>query len=174
MQTKGYVSYVGSKPFGNKVLYSFRLKTEDKWFGCGGTDPKVQIGDGIDFEYSEKNGRFDVMVPSIKRMEAAQVHQSTPSSELTRGMSKDDYWGDKAAKDVEKDLRIQWQSARNAAIETVAILVSSESLKLPEKNKTDAIIGKIADLTDKYYRESVDVGASESDESGDIGAAEAA
>lgn len=163
MQSKGYVSYCSSKPFGNKMLWSFRLKNEEKWFGCGETDPKVKTGEQIEFSYTEKNGRYNVEIPTIVRFTAdTTVHNGTPSKNLTGNTNsggREEYWNDKAAKDVEKDLRIQWQSARNAAIEVVGILVSSDSLKLPEKNKSDAILGKIADLTDKFYAESGAVGA---------------
>lgn len=170
-QQKGYVQWVGSKPYGSSMTWTFRLKNVEMWFNCGAQNPNVSTGDFIEFDYTEKNGRSQVNVGSLKKLDTSpQVHQGTPSASLAAGSVrsvagksdyaiKEQYWSDKAKGDMERDLRIQWQSARNAAIEVVGILVSSDSLKLPEKNKSDAILGKIADLTDKFYAESGAVGA---------------
>lgn len=161
MQGKGYVKWVGSRPYGSTMSWTFRLKNTEMWFNCGGQSPNVEINDHIEFDYVDKNGRAAVNVGSIKKLSAdAQVHQGTPSTALAHtphvGGGREEYWNDKASKDVEKDLRIQWQSARNAAIEVTSLLVTADALKLPEKNKGEAILGKIADLTEKFYRESAE------------------
>lgn len=182
-QQKGYVQWVGSKPYGSSMTWTFRLKNVEMWFNCGAQNPNVQTGEHIEFDYTEKNGRSQVNVGSIKKLSSSpEVHQGTPSGSLAQrsvqGKSeyqvKEQYWSDKAKGDVERDLRIQWQSARNAAIEVVGILVSSESLKLPEKNKSDAILGKISDLTDRFYRESGSVGQDATPEEGTEASTEAA
>lgn len=156
MQQKGYVQWVGSKPFGQRISWSLRLKNVDQWYNCGGQDPNVSINDHVEFDYTEKDGRGYINMGSFKKLSSSpEVHQGTGSKDLAKsGNVKEDYWNEKSRKDDSKDLRIQWQSARNAAIEVVGILVTNGSLKLPEKNQSDAILGKIADLTDKFYKES--------------------
>lgn len=162
MQTKGYVSYVGSKPWKDKVFWSFRLKNEDKWFGTGTANPSLAINDQVEFDYVEKEGRFNVSPGTIKKLTSdTTIHQGTGSETLTKSASpksdyalKEQYWSDKAKGDVEKDLRIQWQSARNAAIEAASLLVAAGVLTLPAKNGSDAVLGKVADLTERFYRES--------------------
>lgn len=165
MTEKGYVQWVGSKPMSWGLVWSFRLKNVEKWFGTGKMDPKINVGDHIEFEYSEVKGRNEVNLGSLRKLESSpQVHQGTPSSALSapaasNGRSdyalKEQYWNDKAKNDVQKDLRIQWQSARNAAIEVVGVLVKASALQLPAKNQSEAILGKVADLTEKFYSESI-------------------
>lgn len=163
----GYVQWVGSKPYGTGMSWTFRLKNVEKWFNCGGQSPNVAVGDHIEFDYTEKGGRATVNVGSIKKLEGGQVHNSTPSASFPAPVKsdyaqKESYWSDKAKGDVSKDLRIQWQSARNAAIEITGILVTNGILKLPEKNGSEAVLGKVADLTERFYRESANPPAVES------------
>lgn len=171
MQT-GYVSYVGNNNFKGKTLYSFRLQNEDKWFNCGGTDPKVAKGDKVEFDYTDKNGRGEVSIPSLRKLGGSnEVHQGTSSSALTAasssggGLSKDQYWVNKEKKDEAKaeeyaanNLRIQWQAARNSAIEITGILVTAGVLTIPAKNGGEAILGKVHDLTERYFKETGAVG----------------
>lgn len=165
MQAQGRVSYVGSKPFGSKVLWSLRLQNNDAWFNCGERDPNVKSGDNVEFEYTvNPNGKSQVSIPTVRVLAGAAattVTQSAPSSSFkaSSGSGSKEYWDAKAETDKARDLRIQHQSARNAAIEVVGILVGKDLLKLPEKNASEAVLGKISDLTERFYKESTDVTA---------------
>lgn len=160
MQAQGRVSYVGSKPYGSKVLWSLRLQNNDAWFNCGERDPNVKSGDNVEFEYTvNPNGKSQVSIPTVRVLAGATattVTQSQPSSSF-KGNGKEEYWENRAADDKLKDLRIQHQSARNAAIEVVGILVSKDLLTLPGKNASEAVLGKISDLTERFYKETTDV-----------------
>lgn len=171
MQSKGYVKWVGSKPYGSSLSWTFRLNDVDMWFNCGAVDPKLNKGDHIEFEYTEKNGRSSVQSATIRKLAGGEIHQGTASATLAAkstgsvSSGREEYWNEKAKSDVQKDLRIQWQSARNAAVEVAGILVANGILKLPEKNPTEAVLGKIADLTERYFNESKGIG----DEEGVLG-----
>lgn len=175
---QGYVSGYWANNVKGKILHSFRVKNDQTFYNCGGTDPKVAKGDHIEFEFTDKNGRAEVSIPSIRKMDSSpKIHQGTSGAALlgvvgAAKLDRDEYWSNKEKRDVAKDaefvvkdLRIQWQAARKDAIQITSILVEN-GLKLPEKNAEAAIIGKIADLTEKLFNETQKVGdpVSSSDE----------
>jgi hypothetical protein len=159
---KGYVNWCGSNDFHGKKLWSFRLKNEEKWFNTGEMDPNIAKGELVEFNYDVNNGRYVVDLPSL-------VHINVGTAVSTNGVStgrmakrgnKDDYWDERLARDIENDeykrqndSRIQYQSARNAAITVVDILLREKALKVPEKNAYDVIMGKLKDLTNSFYDE---------------------
>lgn len=156
---KGYVNYVGSKPFKGKNLWSFRVRDSDKWFRTGLVDPQIQKNDYVEFDFTEVNGNANVDVSSIVKRAASAAPVivggvgSLGGERSSQPNGKDTYWEDKAKADVERDKRIQYQSARKDAIATVDLLLREKALKLPEKLGAayDVILGKIGDLTDEFF-----------------------
>lgn len=172
---KGYVTYSGSNKFGQKTLYSFRVGTEEKFFGTGTVDPKLNKNDYIEFEYTENNGKFSVDVASIKHISLSESSTDTPARSGTGGFQRStdqrydkQYWSGREKRDIqndsyrkENDLRIQYQSARNAAIDVVDLLLRERILKLADGPKADnvgVVMGKISDITDDFFRASSAVG----------------
>ena len=164
--TKGYVTYAGNNLFKGKKLFSFRISTEDKFFGTGTVDHKLQKNDYVEFEYSHDNGRYTVDVSSIRHIANQESSPAGNPNQGTKGTGNNSsggassYWDTKAARDVENDayrkandLRIQYQSARNAAITVVDVLLREKLLPLAKSDKADnvsVVLGKIHDLTDEF------------------------
>jgi len=168
MQAKGYVTYAGNNRWGKKTLYSFRIGTEDKFFGTGTTDHGLNKNDYIEFDYKEENGRYNVDPGSIKHIDRSESSADMPARS-NAGVVRQDakkgesgkYWDERALRDVENDkyrkendIRIQYQSARNAAISVVDLLLRERVLKLADSAKADnvaVVMGKIDDLTELYF-----------------------
>lgn len=181
-KTKGYVNWSGGKPFNGRMSYSIRLKNEEKWFQCGPADPKVQKGDLVEFEYETNNGYYNVLVDTISVIDLGATPKSHSNSVPStfspgnhKGGSKDQYWDERFARDIENDkhrkaneVKIQYQAARNAAIATVDILTREKALIIPEKKgaASEVIMAKIEDLTNEYFHKtgSVGVGTSETEQ----------
>lgn len=168
MEAKGYVTYVGSTKFGKKELYSFRVNTEEKWFGTGTVDSLLKKNDYIKFSYTENNGRFNVDPSSIEHIKlegSVEANGGASSTGSVRSGTKSSYWDSQERIDRDKandqyrkenDLRIQYQSARNAAISVVDVLLRERALKLADGSKADnvsVILGKITDLTNQFYHD---------------------
>lgn len=180
MEAKGYITYAGSKSFGKKTLYSFRISTEEKFFGTGEIDPKVKKNDFVKFTYTERNGYFNVDPNSIEHIGATTGGVGAPaqgnSNGVRQGSTRDAYFADKFAFDKENDkyrkandLRIQYQSARNAAISVVDVLLRERALKLADGPKADnvaVVMGKITDLTNQFFSDCSAVGGDSAASSG--------
>lgn len=167
MQEKGYVSYVGSNKVRGTELWSFRLRDVEKWFNCGSIPIKLQKNDYISFDVQQENGKYNVDVGSITpiKLDNYQGTSDAPSPKYSgRSVSgRDEYWVNKENRDISNEvhrksneLRIQWQSARNAAISLVDTLVREKLLKLSDAAKADnvaVVLGKVQDLTNQFYTE---------------------
>lgn len=162
---KGYVTLVSGKDFRGTMLYSFRVGTEDKFFRTGSTNSQLNKNDYIEFSYIEKNGSYNVDVGSIKHIAREESSSGSSGAQATgsvqRDLTKDDYWRRREDADVAKykesqanSLRIQYQSARNAAISVVDVLIRDKILKLSDAAKADnvsVVLGKIDDLTNEFF-----------------------
>jgi hypothetical protein len=182
-QAKGRVKWSGSNKYNGKTLYSFRLDNQEGFFGCGVADPKVKSGDTIEFSYEVVNGRSSVLLDTISLVSSGPSER--PSGNKSHGTSsypkdggvplgnaanykeKDTYWKDKESRDLVNDeyrrgndIRIQYQSARNAAIAVTDILVKAGAIIIPEKKGAgaEAIMGKIEDLTNEFFAKCSAVG----------------
>lgn len=172
---KGTVKWSGGTPVKGKTLWSFTLKEEDGFFGCGISDPKVKKGDIIEFDYEIVNGRATVVIDTINLLSSAPSdrasgHSSTGSESSKAnggGGGNAQYWEEKTKRDIENDeyrrsndVRIQYQSARNAAIEVAGILIAAGLIQIPEKKGAgyDVVMGKIEDLTNEFFQKTSNVG----------------
>lgn len=154
----GVVSKVSRNPWQGKTLHSFKINTADGYFNTGTVDPGVNEGESIKFDAkpAKREGNFDVVVKSITRSTDTPVSpdQYAMTSQNPNGarrsasvMTKDNYWEDRAAKDVETQKRIEIQAARNAAIALLGALSGSD----PED------VGEfINEWTDKFLKNNAD------------------
>jgi hypothetical protein len=175
MKMKGVVKWSGGNEKWGKKLWSFTLNGEDGFFGCGISDPKVKKGDTIEFDYEIVNGRASVVVDSINLLSSAPSDRADsyggsggqPGKANGGGGGNAQYWEDKTKRDIENDdyrrandIRIQYQSARNAAITVTDLLVKAGAIIIPEKKGSgyDVIMGKIEDLTNEFFQKCSAVG----------------
>lgn len=180
MEAKGYVNYVGSKQFGNRTAWSFSLKNQEGWYRTGSTDPKISKNDLISFQYTTGRYGNEVDVASIRKVDLSASDGGGDAAPKSRGFgganaAKDEYWAAKEARDIkneghrlENEKRIQYQSARNAAIAVVDILTREKALIIPEKKGAGAevILGKIEDLTNQFYEATTSLGKEQNVEPG--------
>lgn len=131
----------------------WKLRMDDgKWYSTGSTDnPGVNQGQTVQFDFTlSKPWRnpqgVEVVFNNITKgtlkavtdapKSSAPTSTTSPQNHSTGGtMSKDDYWRNKEARDLENEgkreitqQQIQLQAARNAAIEFVKILAGEKAI----------------------------------------------
>jgi hypothetical protein len=180
MKMKGTVRWCEPKLYNGKKLWSFSLNGEDGFFGCGISDPKVKKGDTIEFDYEIVNGRASVVVDTINLLSSAPSDRTNsysgsggqPGKANGGGGGNAQYWEEKTQRDIENDeyrrandIRIQYQSARNAAITVTDLLVKAGAIIIPEKKGSgyDVLMGKIEDLTNEFFHKTSAVGVEPKD-----------
>lgn len=145
MQTvQGVIEKKSGRQWQDKTFYSFALQGQQGWYRLG-TNPMAGVAENgamvqVTFttdakgNNNVKQGGIQVLgaaapqaVPQPTAVPAAASPAPSNVGTGTNLMSKKD-WAD-------KDQSIQYQSARNAAIDYMRLLVQSESLDLPGKNK---------------------------------------
>lgn len=131
----------------------YNCKIGSNWYGFGKYAPKFKEGDTVQFEYS-MNGKFaNVDYKSVQVVSEGAPSVATAASNKA-SFSKDDYWLDRAEKDIVNQKKIQYQSARKDALVVAGILLEQNAVTLPAaKNaKYDAILSLVDELTNTYYK----------------------
>ena len=76
------------------------------------------------------------------------------------GNSKDTYWEDKAARDIQVQAGIQWQASRNSAIALVDVLLKNgmvSGLPTAKGKQADAIVALVDEYTEVMYLQTDEV-----------------
>ena len=141
-------TYRGFKQFGK--MYSCNI--DGDFLGTGPVNIEQQYGisegDVIEFE-TEQRGKFTNIKPdTIKKVASAQ-----PFSAKSGGiMNKFQYWENKAEEDKTRQVAIEHQSSRNAAIDTVGIMLDNDLVSKPTKKADQyAFVMELIDkITVKY------------------------
>jgi hypothetical protein len=165
---QGVVSKVIAKDFNGKLLYSFALKNQQNWFNLGDHAPQFKEGDSVQFDVVTKGTRLHAqnVAPwtggGAEQAPPIQAFAGRPNGNYTRkpfvaGKSEQEkeYWANKDAKQEETQRRIEIQAARNAAIETAALLLSHNLVAVPASitKKADGkgyVSALINELLDEY------------------------
>lgn len=146
-QHEGMVSFVNHKDIEDKFkggtvrLHSFRLEGVDTWFNCGAKAPNFGKFQTIKFNMKGKNVDMDSVVvvedapaAAAPAVAASQSHASaaaTPNSAggASTGISRDGYWANKDARDIERDERYKTvaepRMALSVATECAAQVISA-------------------------------------------------
>lgn len=154
IKMKGKLEKVIAKKLSNGFIHS--VKIDDVWYGAGFKRPAAQEGEYVEFEwYTNDKGyatiKGEITVIKQQQSEARAPVRQAPGS--AGGLTKDQYWENKEARDVNIQKGIQFQAARNAAINVADVLLKNDCLSLGQAKakKTDILLAFIDELTVKYF-----------------------
>jgi hypothetical protein len=145
------------------------IKTSDgQWFGCGKSKPACSEGDEVDFDYS-MNGKYNnadldtLEVISSDNKVAPKKAWPGKKTATSEGDGKAGYWEQKAVNDEKVQKIIQFQAARNAAIEIIGIALKNSVLFIPEGKDKNAgfktLLTYVDKVTEQYVKASSEVNA---------------
>ncbi len=129
----------------------FAVKMDDIWYGFNEDDPEVEEGNVIKFRYS-KNGKWNNA--DFETLEILDDKVETQPRTVKSNVSSTDWDA--------KDVRITYMSARNAALELVAILSELGGLSLPKTTKPNpakiaiAVEAIVEEYTDEFFEAALD------------------
>lgn len=131
---------------------AWNINVDGTWYGFGFEQPDFAQGDEIEFDTIQRGQYTNVDPKSVKKLGSAPAQSSNSGSTGGNGMTKGDYWDRKEEADKDRQRVIQYQASRNAAIETLGVLVSNGLVQVPTKNadKYDFAISMIDQLTAEY------------------------
>lgn len=157
MQFKGVVKEVSSFEFKPGThLWSFSLNGDRNYYRCGDRKPAIESGQFVLFDANagNKQGSFNVTKGTIqvKAAEAEATGVVAAVKSTGGSLGKDDYWGNREARDIQTQKRIEKQSCRNSALEFIKILLSQENaVKFGAKaDKTDILEKMLAKYTEEF------------------------
>ena len=148
----GVVKWAGGKDIKGRTYFSFSLVDVDGFFRCGTDNPNVNKGDSVSFNYDiDPKWGNQVDKNSIKVVDSAPA-QAPASKGTSAGtaVSRDDYWANKEAADVDRQKIISLQAATNIATNIVTAALSADILALPTKKaeKFDALVAMVNQVAD--------------------------
>lgn len=135
----------------------------------------VSKGDRVQFEVEERGQFKNVKPGTLKKWEGKGESEpligklQTQPTNITQGVSRDDYWKQKEVRDIErekrydkredeKQRRITFEAARKQAMEYVSLLAQTECLWLKKIDKPadrqEYVEALVNDLTRKFYTQS--------------------
>ena len=121
-----------TKPWGSKVFYSFTLQGRDGIFGTGLSKPPA-VGASITFEArTNPKGFLEADTKTIQyRADGEPTTAVVPKS--NGGLTKDQYWTNKEARDIKNDAARELGATRNTAIAIIDLMLKHEAIPLPKK-----------------------------------------
>jgi len=173
----GRVKRINSRPAGRGTAWNIQMDSGD-WFGYGFEQPNFGEGSEVSFDV-DWNGQYGNVRKGSLQVIGGQQQQpqggqggggyqgggQRPAGGGGRGQGnrggyqnnkksggKDNYWEEKAKRDLVVQRQIQHQASRNAAIAVVGTALANDALSLPAKkgDKLDAILAVVDEVTDRY------------------------
>ncbi len=153
--TEGVVFRVHTKDWNGKNLYSLKLDGTDKndWIRMGEEKHSGVIEEGYKIKvgfFVDRNG--NKQLEKVKLLEKGEPIKAKGGGGKGNSYGGGNKGGSNLSKEewAEKDLTIQYQSARRDGIAFVRLLVENEVIKLPAKTKADERKACIEGLHDYY------------------------
>lgn len=137
------------------ITYSFTLDGDDKWFGTYKDMPPAE-GAYVEFTYKTNGAGFH-------NVDQGSVVVTDAPSGGTQDASAKPAAKAAFAATSNKDANIQWQSARNAAIATMAAMAQAGAISLGSGKadaKLEAMVVQVNQLTLDYFDQSMEVSGS--------------
>ena len=121
---------------------AYNLQVDGEWYGYGFKSdgaPSFTEGQTISFDYEQRGKYKNIDKKTIKVVESSGGGAAAPN---TRSNSADN-----------RQLSIQYQSSRNAAIQLVGVMLDAGAVAIPAKkaDQFDAIVALVDDLTVKFH-----------------------
>lgn len=177
----GIVKRITAKQRGKGTAYSVQMDNGE-WYGHGFQRPNFNEGAEIGFDIAWNGQYANIDQNSVEVLNAGQGPQNMgggqqrqrqggsqqggqrggqqnrsqaqgrPQAAGSGGMSKDDYWRRREERDIVVQKQIQYQAARNSAIEVIKVGVQAGAVKLPAaKDKAlDALLALVDEVTIQY------------------------
>lgn len=180
-QNSGTVTNIDSKEFdgrnGPVLLYSFQIDSSRRWFRLGRKQPTFQQGDVISFENDDK-GNVDYNSLVTGGAPAAPPRQGGAPRAANRqgggrpapasgggGQTRDGYWAEKEARDLQKDKRYQevdvprmsFSASQERAVALVSAALANDALSLGQKKgeRLDLLLEYVDQVTDRFFVDSM-------------------
>lgn len=172
-QFQGQVTQISAKDWSDKgkniVLYSFQISGSPRWFRTGTNQPGFSEGSNVSFTADDNGNVQPRKAPEITVSEGGAT-SSPPAPSTQRSSqgatSRDDYWGNKEAKDAEKDKRYQEQdiprmtfsAAQDRAVTLVAAALAHDGLSfgsMAKGKKLDYIMGCVQEVTNTFFLDAI-------------------
>lgn len=140
-------TYQGQKSFGKM----FSITVDGNYYGTGPVNVEqkygLSAGDTIEFE-TEQRGKYTNADPSTIK----KVSGGSPQAASAGAVTKNDYWAKKEEGDKLRQLIIEHQSSRNAAIHMVDVLLKNAAIAVPAKKAAqyDFCIALVDKITAKF------------------------
>ena len=158
----GTVTRTNSREFNGRkgpfTMYSFQTDQDDDWIGCGTKQPPFNEGDNITFAWEFNNKGYKTLVDGsvVKLQQAAAPSAGKPAGGR---VSRDDYWRNKEARDIEiVEPRITLSASRTAAIQVIGLALQHDAIvfgNAAKGAKLGIILDAIDEVTGRYYQQSM-------------------
>lgn len=145
----GVVTAVSSKVLDSGTYYSFCI--DDVWYRTGRDPVPFEKGYTVKFEFDDGKYGKQVDLDTLKSKEGKAPAKSNGAA---GGLSKNQYWDNKEARDIEKDKSIRMAGALNTAIAMVNGALAVECLTLPKGKvaaRFDAYVAMVQEEADHLY-----------------------
>ena len=147
----------------HKGKKAYAICIADVWYGGLFDRPSFKEGDTVEFEVAMNGNYKNVAANTLTFIEEGVVQNMRPAKvgKETIAAGKEDYWGDKAKRDVSTQKEIRFQASRNAAIAFADVLLKNQLVPLGTKKDKVTIVEELVNhYTNKFYNETVAVSTS--------------
>lgn len=166
------VAEIIARPWQSKTLYSIKQTQSDDIIGIGEKTPTFTQGSVVSFT-AKKNARgyYNMEANSLQIHEGvapdpvATQKKAAPKPAVTKTVSRDDYWGNKEKKDIEKDERYQTQdiprmsfsASQERAVALVCAALANDCIALgsAKGKRMDILLAQVDEVTKRFYVQSM-------------------